>query len=422
MPRPTFLDDPTITGVDPAIVAQGVAAGLDAAMVQRGGITPGQVPTFVMPAPGSPEYNDLQAAMALDAQAAALEAGQTIPPAPVAQPPIAQPGAQPTLPPVPTAFAPPTVDPTIPPSPGGEGGEPTSLDPNAPPAIPDGHTRITFGDQYVDATPDQIQQAYLTALWLQNQPDEIRNAWGAIEARQAVAVPHEEYTRFQAWKATGAPTPQQALTQQRPDLSLVDPEVAAYVANLEGRITATPAPSAVPSTVQQPTVDTPPVFQGMDPTTQYNQQIQRQQRLDMANTKIVGKYALDATALDTLQAEVVRQNLIPIVSQRHAVTNPLTGGILHAGDFGVIVEECYETVIATSPTFRNLHESYILARAASQNAAVTSKKALAGSLASVAPAAVPSVPQDPRNMSFQETVTGITGALRELQAAGTYGS
>lgn len=437
--KPAWLDDPELTRIDfAAIQATGDAtqAAMQQAMIQRnspdGAATLEQFATPPAPdqsrltPPVDPAIQaEIERARALDA---ALEAGNNLPPSGGVQ----------------AAGEPSATDPNA------AGGSSTQLDPNAPQPdaptpVPEGMFRVPVPSQdgttqYVDITPEQAAQLLVTNSWLQSRPKEVLNQWGAIERGEAAALSHEQVAAYQAWVAAGSPSAQ-PVQPQRPDLSLADPEIARYVQQLESRVSGQAGqPASVPPA---PSYDRPPQqfqpqqFQpaqfGPQTTPQYaplpqqqvEQEIQRRQQLDVANTAISAKYGLTPEQLSHLQNAVVQSNIIPRIIMEQRTVSP-TGVVLHEPSFGSVVSQAMETVIAQDPTLRPIFEEHVyqqrLARDNASNATVQSKKALAGSIASAAPAAIPAVAKDPVAMNQMETRDAIAQFLQTAQANGTFGN
>lgn len=80
----------------------------------------------------------------------------------------------------------------------------------------------------------QIQEAIGLAAWARGLPDDVRDALGAVESGQAVAINRADYDRFHAWAS------QQSRGQRDSDLAKldVDPDVAKVISDLRDEVSS----------------------------------------------------------------------------------------------------------------------------------------------------------------------------------------
>ncbi len=386
--RPDFMLDPTITDFDKSVVA--AFENGDVAMLTRtGNGEDGVVPPADPSTAPAPSPADAPVTGGAD-NAGSVPPGST------------QEGTQP-----PTA---PSTETTPPPS---------------------GNMTLHFGEETYELTPEVATELLSTAAWLQNLPPDVVQGLALLEQGQAVALPHEEYARFQAWKQSGAPATQ-APAPVRPDsLAYADPEVAAYVERLEAQTRSTGTPVASQGTPQgtpQAATTSPFNNPAYDAAQANAIAVQRQAEvmrdLETAKGTFKAQYGLTDEQVEYANRMVAEARIIPTLVQNHTLKAP-TGSTIREADFATVMREAYEHVMATDPTLRQVRDDVLFNQRLAQQQEVetttAAKKARAGSLATAPSAAVPSGQQQGPLQPHQVSA-GIAAALREAQANGSYGN
>lgn len=283
----------------------------------------------------------------------------------------------------------------------------------------------------VDLDEGQVLQLIQQYQWVRNQPQEVLQAWGGIESGTHQAIPSTEYAAFQAWKQTGGlsqPVGQAPVQQrnQRPvDLRDVDPDVAEYIQRLEQQ--QAPAQQAPVQPVQQAPVQ--PQQSALDSFASRQAEIDRQVRLiaarDTVRAEYMQQYGFDEAQMVQFETAVKDAQVIPAISQRHVVMNPLGTGVLQEGDPQVIFREAFDAVMAIHPTYKAIRDEAIynrrLAQDAERNRGVNTKKAAAGSLAHIPSAAVSAQGNSGKSieqMTPQERQSAMAAEIAQLIASG----
>lgn len=289
--------------------------------------------------------------------------------------------------------------------------------------------------QLVSLTQDQARQLVYTYQWLEAQPPAIKQQWAAIQQGQAQAIPTADLQRYQAIQQQNAQllaaqqqpvAPPAPVAPTRPDLSYLDPEARAYVERMEAlaaqqsRTDAPPAVAApLPVIAQQFPQQQPPPQAQFNTTLDIEGEIRRREQMTQVTAAAVAKYQLSDAQVARLQASVANQGIIPRLMEQQAIRSPL-GDIIRHPDFGQVLDQAYESVMVTDPQLRPIYDNHLVSTRLAQSTAISqgvqSKKAAAGSLASAAPAAVPSAPANPAHMNMQQTISAISQFLQENQA------
>lgn len=262
------------------------------------------------------------------------------------------------------------------------------------------------GDQAVEFSDQQVQEALAFAAWGTQLPDETRAAFAGIESGQAVAIPRQEYDQFQAWRA------QQDRSTRDADLDRldVDPDVAKVISDLRDEVAqlrGAPASSPVSTQVGP---------QGVDPTLDANLTATAQ-RLDEAAAAYAQDHNLTDAEFQALYTAAINANVIPAIAESMAFKNPVTGAVISPADPGEVIRQALDFALVRNPA---LH-SAVTERAASSTStsttplpgtdAVTAKKARAASVASAPSASVTPPRRDAASLSPQETVAAIQAEL-----------
>ncbi len=323
----------------------------------------------------------------------------------------------------------PGSDPTTEPGAAPTNEPPASGAPATDPAQQEAPSTITVnlpGAAPVQLDQDQVLQLIQQYQWVRNQPQEVLQAWGGIENGTHQAIPSTEYAAFQAWKQTGGLSqPVAPQRNQRPvDLHDVDPDVAEYIQRLEQQ--QAPAQQA-PVPVQQAPVQ--PQQSALDSFASRQAEIDRQVRLiaarDTVRAEYMQQYGFDEAQMVQFETAVKDAQVIPAISQRHVVMNPLGTGVLQEGDPQVIFREAFDAVMAIHPTYKAIRDEAIynrrLAQDAERNRGVNTKKAAAGSLAHIPSAAVSAQGNSGKSieqMTPQERQSAMAAEIAQLIASG----
>lgn len=283
------------------------------------------------------------------------------------------------------------------------------------------------GQPYAPVTLTQQQALALLQehQFYASQPQETLEAWGAIQAGTHAPVGLQEYAAFKAWEQSGRPAAKPATPQRPFDTDDVTPEALAYITQLEQ------STAGVSQHQQQPVVDQPPhqltpaqIMQQQQ--AEVDRQVALRTSLDHVKTTLATQYGLDEHQIAALEAAVVQSNVVPGISMKYRVMNPLGTAVMSEGDPTTVFTEAFESVMATHPTFRPIRDEALFQARLAKNAGVTEaanvKKAAAGSLAYIPSAAVPGNQGNPQKtieqMTPQERHAAMTAEIAQLIASG----
>lgn len=303
---------------------------------------------------------------------------------------------------------------------GADDGTGEGASPPAPSPAPDTF-RVTVDGQEVELTQQQLTQMMALTSWAQGiaQNPELAQQIAALEYGQAVAVSRDEYLRLMQAN-TQQPTPA-APPANRPDLTYADPEVAAYVAQLEAQRAAAPAPA----------------YPGQDPAVAYQQLIAQQQEalrqqqiqqasrvIDAAANDFAQQTGLTADQLDQVHEHAVRLGAFGHFAQESRVVSP-TGQLLKEPDMAEVTAKALRLAALdlnytlqqqpTAPTPGTTAPQPPVQVQSTQmrDDVVANKKAAAASLATSNGGAMPTPTRDPRGAQPMEMAGDIANFLRE---------
>lgn len=316
--------------------------------------------------------------------------------------------------------------------------------------VPASGIDIDLGGQQYHLDQDQVTYLLQVNSWLEQQPNEVKQQWAAIQSGESVAMSRQEVEQLRQMQQTArfrqqSPAAQAQALQNEPDLELLDDETANYIRDLQSRLQQQP--------VQQqpaPTQDAPPQFQPQgfpqqstqQPVEQPDQQAiyqaaSRQAQRDQANRQVVDttvdqyrqQYGLTDEQVEHLTRSVAQSQMVPVLANRYAVRSPLDNSVIQEAPFDRVVNEAFSMAMATDPDLQTIHNDYIfnqrLAAENSANQRVAAKRGKAGSLAASPSAAVPAgehqglPPIGPGNqMNLPAMSAAIASAIEQAQSAG----
>lgn len=267
----------------------------------------------------------------------------------------------------------------------------------------------------ITLTNEQALELLREHQYYATRPREQLEQWGSIEQGTHRAVPLQDYAAFQLWQKSGSPATKPARTFDPDDLP---PDALEYIQRLEA---AQNADLAQPHT-EAPTTPADLMRQQQE---QVNHQVALHQALDAVRQRYTEQYSLTPDQLTHLEVAVRDAQIIPAISQRHRVMNPLGTAVMAEGDPNVVLSEAFESVMATHPQFRQIRDDAMyqarLAKDQQLNNVVAGKKAAASSLAHVPSAAVTSQGSSQKSieqMTQVERQAAMTAEIAQLIASG----
>lgn len=290
-----------------------------------------------------------------------------------------------------------------PPEPPVSGGAEPTVEPAAEPPVesPDGYVYTYTNEQGVEAsikfTNEQVERALSVAAWADALPDHTRQAMGAIEEGQAVAIPRVDYDRYLAWQN------QQQRTQRDADLVNYDEDAAREIqrlrdenAQLTGQPQQQPQQQQVPANVDANLTRTA-------------------QEYDAACRAFQAQHQLSDQERDQLLDAISDAQIIAGLQQAHTQFNPVTGQVIRVDGYGAMMK-ALNAALTWNPQLHNKvlasqqSQSTPTPPAVPQPDPVTTKKANAASLASAPSAAVPPAPRT-QALTGQEAVNAMAQEL-----------
>lgn len=279
--------------------------------------------------------------------------------------------------------------------------------------LPDGSTH--------DITQDDALRLLGLEGWARNLPPETREAFAAIEARQAAAVPLADFEQFQAWRLTQQRTQQEAQLASALDNidDLADPETVAAV-----------------RAMQQSNAQLQADLQRANAALAGNQA----QNINASVQGVRGEFEQgvaewaaergieDEAILDRLFTAAVDARVIPSLVQGATLYNPATGMVARQADMGVVARRAMDFALISDP---ELHTSVLSGGGDARGGApatpgtdtpgnvVALKRSRSSSLASAPSASVPNAPTNPVSMSHPDYIDGMAKFIAQSRGTGT---
>lgn len=269
------------------------------------------------------------------------------------------------------------------------------------------------GDQAVELTPEQIRAMVALNQWAAAIPEPVARQFGAIEQGIAVAVPTDEYARFQAWVAsqgsTGGRSSNVSVSTVPEWVQDLDPEAQQFLTQLQADNAALQQQAA---RAQEQAVAS------MQPTIAAQQE-QVVATFDRATADYAAANGFTPEQAGELLDLAVRANIIPNLVEAQRQYSP-SGMLVRDADFAVVARQALDFGRLQRPDLVAAANPNIPAPAAPASAPssaptvdpVVLKKARSASLAAAPSAATVPPGFDPRTATPQAQRDAIAQDLR----------
>jgi hypothetical protein len=277
--------------------------------------------------------------------------------------------------------------------------------------------RYVDGDQSVELSDDQIRTMVALNQWAAGIPEPVARQFGAIEQGIAVAVPTDEYARYQAWLASqSGQAPRSAAPTSVPAEWDLDPEAQQAFAALQAENAAL---------AQQADLARRQAATSLQPAV-----VAEQERIiatfDKAVTDYAAQYGITVDQANSLLDAATNANIIGNLVDAQRVYSP-SGVMVRDADFATVARQALDFGRLQHPDLATFPSIVAGAPGAAAPAptpnpvaptvSVESKKARAASLAAAPSAATVPPGYNPTAATPQQQRDAMAQFLRDQGAA-----